>query len=102
MVRCGVSAFATPPVFTSMQVISRFRGIVITMLYRNHEPAHFHSRFAEFEMTVDILSGRVRGDFPRSAQIDVLRWLELQRSQLMANWERARSSAPLEPVPPLQ
>jgi Domain of unknown function (DUF4160) len=64
--------------------------------------AHFHARFAEFEVTVDILSGRVRGDFPRSAQIDVLKWLELHRSQLMENWERARSSAPLEPVPPLQ
>lgn len=30
-----------------MPVISRFYGIVITMNFREHEPAHFHATYGE-------------------------------------------------------
>ena len=36
-----------------MPEISRFLGIVITMYYREHGPAHFHAIYGEFEVTVE-------------------------------------------------
>jgi hypothetical protein len=32
-----------------MPEISRFLGIIIAMYYRDHEPAHFHAIYGEFE-----------------------------------------------------
>lgn len=37
-----------------MPEICRFYGIVITMFYNDHPPAHFHAKYGEFEMKVDI------------------------------------------------
>ena len=85
-----------------MPVISRFLGIVIVMLYRDHEPPHFHATYAEFEITVGITDGLVTGRFPRRALVLVLEWWELHRQALLRNWERARALAPLEPIPPLE
>lgn len=55
-----------------MPEISRFLGIVIAMLYRDHEPAHFHATYGEFEITVGIRDGLVTGRFPRRALGHVL------------------------------
>lgn len=48
-----------------MPEISRFLGIVIAMYYRDHAPPHFHAIYGDFEVTVEIASGRVNGDFPK-------------------------------------
>ena len=32
--------------------LSRFLGIVIAMFYRDHEPAHFHAVYGEYEITL--------------------------------------------------
>ena len=85
-----------------MPVISRFLGIAIVMLYRDHNPPHFHAMYGEHEITVDIQTGAVTGTFPRRAQAHVLEWLALYRNELEANWERARSGEPLAPIPPLE
>ena len=47
-----------------MPEISRFLGIVITMYYREHPPAHFHARYGSFRITVAIDDGAVEGTFP--------------------------------------
>ena len=85
-----------------MPVISRFLGIVIIMLYRDHEPPHFHATYAEYEITVRIADGLVTGRFPRRALVLVLEWWELHKRELVADWERARARLPLEPIPPLE
>ena len=84
-----------------MPVISRFLGISIAILYRDYEPPHFHATYGEFEITVAIRGGQVRGDFLRRAQALVLEWQELHRDALLANWDRARRGEPLVPIPPL-
>ncbi len=50
-----------------MPEISRFLGIVIAMFYRDHEPAHFRAKYGEYEITVEIGTGVVDGQFPRRA-----------------------------------
>ncbi|MGH9801008.1 MAG: DUF4160 domain-containing protein, partial [Blastocatellia bacterium] len=31
-----------------MPVVSRFFGIIISMYYNDHQPPHFHIRYAEY------------------------------------------------------
>ncbi len=85
-----------------MPVISRFLGIAIAILYRDHEPPHFHATYGEYEVTVGIRDGVVTGRFPRRALQHVLEWAGLHRDELLANWDRARAREPLVPIAPLE
>ena len=85
-----------------MPELSRFLGIVIGMFAREHPPPHFHAVYGEYQITVDIESGVVHGDFPKRALRHVLEWLDLHQAELLENWKliQARKSpyniAPLE------
>lgn len=85
-----------------MPVISRFLGIAIAILYRDHYPPHLHATYAEFEITVGIRNGLVSGRFPHRALAHVLEWTELHRDELLRNWNRARAGDPLLPIAPLE
>jgi len=85
-----------------MPEISRFLGIVIAMYYREHGPPHFHAIYGDFEVTVEIETGRVNGDLPKRAQSHVLEWLELHRAELLETWLLARDSRPLPKIEPLE
>jgi hypothetical protein len=82
--------------------ISRFLGIVIAILYRDHSPPHFHAAYGEFEITVGIEDGIVRGEFPRRALALVLEWCQAHQNELRENWELARLRKPLQRIPPLE
>ena len=85
-----------------MPEISRFLGIVIAMYYDDHVPPHFHAKYGEFEVTVDIGSGAIHGHFPRRALKHVLEWYELHQDELREDWELARERRPLRRIPPLE
>jgi hypothetical protein len=85
-----------------MPEISRFLGIIIRMYYRDHDPAHFHAEYGEFEITVEIESGVVDGKFPRRALRAVLEWYEMHKDELSENWQLSRSRDPLKPIKPLE
>lgn len=85
-----------------MPEISRFLGIVIRMYFREHEPAHFHAEYGEYEITVDIETGVVTGKFPRRALFAVLEWYVLHKDALMANWRAAINRKPLSKIEPLE
>ena len=51
----------------TMPIISRFLGIVIAMYWDDHSPPHFHAKYGDYEITVDILTGIVEGRFPKRA-----------------------------------
>jgi len=82
-------------------VLSRFYRIVIFMNYLDHEPAHFHARYQDQEILVEIESGLVRGAMSKRALRLVLEWLDAHHGELMENWKRARERRPLEPIAPL-
>jgi len=84
-----------------MPEISRFYGIIIRMRYNDHPPAHFHARYGDQEITVEIMSGRVHGIMSRSALNLIWTWLDLHRDELEANWARARAQEPLQFIAPL-
>ena len=85
-----------------MPEISRFLGIVIAMYYRNHAPPHFHAIYGDFEVTIEISSDHVNGDFPRRALAHVLEWSSLHRQELLETWTLARASRPLPKIEPLE
>lgn len=50
-----------------MPEISRFLGIVIAILFREHNPPNFHASYGSYDVTVGILDGVVTGSFPKRA-----------------------------------
>lgn len=85
-----------------MPEVTRFFGIVIRMYFSDHEPAHFHAQYGEFEALVEIETlAKLRGDLPRRAMALVLEWAALHRQELRSNWEWARLGTPLQPIAPL-
>jgi len=85
-----------------MPELSRFLGIVIAMYYRDHAPAHFHAYYGDFEITVEIASGLVNGDFPRRALSHVQEWRQLHIAELLEDWELATLRKPLHRIDPLE
>jgi len=85
-----------------MPEITRFLGIVIGMFYRDHAPAHFHAVYGEYEITVDIETGVVRGEFPRRALRHVLEWYEDHKQELLEDWRLAGKRQPLKRIAPLE
>jgi hypothetical protein len=82
--------------------ISRFFGIVIQMLYDDHEPPHFHARYGDDVVTVAIADGRVTGAFPKRALRMVLEWQELHADELLENWRRLKEGEAPRRIAPLE
>ncbi len=85
-----------------MPEISRFLGIVIGMFYSEHGVPHFHAVYGEHEVSIEIDSRVVFGEFPPRALRLVLEWAELHRAELLENWELARQGQPLIRIAPLE
>lgn len=85
-----------------MPEISRFLGIVIGMFYSEHGVPRCHAVYGEHKISMEIETGRVHGHFPARALQLVTEWAGAHRSELLANWERARAGQPLERIEPLE
>jgi len=86
----------------AVPVISRFFGIVITMYHNEHGPPHFHLRHGGAYASVEILTGRWRGELPPNALRHVRVWMTAHRTELLDNWTRARARRPLSRIAPLE
>lgn len=85
-----------------MPQISFFYGIIIWMNFSDHAPAHFHARYNEFKISVNIKDGLVKGEMPGKELRLVLDWLNQHREELMDNWERSQKGDPLNKIEPLK
>jgi hypothetical protein len=85
-----------------MPTISLFFGIKITMNYDEHNPPHFHVRYAEYQATILILDAITSKGFLPNRQLKlVLAWCELHRDELMQNWELTREGKEPNSIAPL-
>jgi uncharacterized protein DUF4160 len=86
-----------------MPEISRFLGIVIAMYYNDHSPPHFHARYGEIDIRVNIEDGDIMsGEFPARARKHVLEWLDLHCKELMQDWILAQERRPMFKIRPLE
>jgi hypothetical protein len=83
--------------------VSQFFGIAIAMYHTDRAPPHFHAAYDGHEALISIDTLEVvDGWLPRRAYALVLEWAAHQRTELRANWDRARRGLPLERVVPLE
>ena len=85
-----------------MPILSRFFGIVIYMYWRDHMPAHFHAKYQDQEITVDIVTGEVAGQMNRRAMGIIQEWRSLFMSELLENWSLSLERKSLHPIKPLE
>ncbi len=82
-----------------MPTIAWFYGIAIRMYFRDHPPPHFQAVYGEHEANIAIATGEViDGRLPKTAAGLVKRWVIAHRTELQANWDRARANVPLERI----
>ena len=86
-----------------MPEICRFFGIVIAVFYDDHNPPHFHARYAgekvaiEIE-TLQILEGNIS---PRALGL-VVEWAAMHKDELLKDWELAKANQPPRKIEPLK
>lgn len=86
-----------------MPEISRFFGIVIKMFFDDHNPPHLHAEYGDAVALIDIRNLSVfSGRLPARAVGLVIEWMTLHQSELMSDWERARTQQQLLRISPLQ
>lgn len=86
-----------------MPEISRFYGIVIYMFSNDHPPPHFHAKYAEFEILVNINNLSVlHGTFPSRALGMTIEWASMHQKELKELWERFRDCQPVKKIKPLK
>jgi hypothetical protein len=86
-----------------MPTLSSFFGIVISMYWNDHQPPHFHARYAENEVVIGLETLELEaGHLPRRAMGLVLEWAGEHRAELWENWERVQNQQPILPIAPLE
>ena len=85
-----------------MPKISEFFGIYIEIRFLDHNPPHFHAKYQNDKISVDIMDGKVKGEMSERALRMVLEWLDLHRDELMVAWQQAANGEAPEPIEPLK
>lgn len=73
-----------------MPAIERFDGIVIFIYGHDHNPPHFHAKYAEHTVKLAIADLSIlAGDLPAPQMRKVVRWAGDNRVRLLECWEAA-------------
>jgi hypothetical protein len=85
-----------------MPTISTFYGLVVLMFWDDHNPPHFHVRYAGSQALVGITDLRIiDGELPRRAERILLEWAAEHQAELMENWELCKSLQSPKMIAPL-
>lgn len=83
--------------------VSEFFGISIYVYAGDHEPPHFHARYAEFMASIAIADLSVlRGSLPRRAMRLLREWALLHRPELLDAWLEAQHHQRVGKIAPLE
>lgn len=86
-----------------MPTICMFRGIKITMNWREHQPPHFHATYGGMEVLVSIKElEAIEGELPSKQMKMLLGWAAIRQDELMENWELAEQQQELFAIEPLK
>ncbi|RKY10900.1 MAG: transcriptional regulator [Planctomycetota bacterium] len=85
-----------------MPIISRFFGIVIYMYWKDHAPPHFHAKYGDDEIVVEIRTGNVSGSMSNRAIKLIQEWRQLHEDELLEDWKLAELKKALFAINPLE
>lgn len=86
-----------------MPEISRFYGIIIYMFFNDHNPPHFHAKYGDYQILVNINNLSVlSGKFPSRVLGLTIEWASLHQKELKSIWEKMREGQPAGKVKPLK
>ena len=85
-----------------MPIISRFYGILIAMYFNDHNPPHFHAKYAGREALFNFEGDILEGELPKRAVQFVQEWISYHKEELEDNWEKASTGHPLNLIAPLE
>lgn len=72
------------------------------MNFNDHPPPHFHAKYGNYQITIEIKSGILQGKFPKRALRLVLEWYELHKDELLANWNSIQETGEFSKIAPLE
>jgi hypothetical protein len=72
------------------------------MFWRDHAPPHFHGKYGDEEVVIEIETGAVTGTMSRRALALVQEWRELHKQELLENWKLAEQKHSLKRIEPLE
>jgi hypothetical protein len=85
-----------------MPEICRFYGIIIAMFYSDHNPPHFHARYGDQSVVIDIHTLRIlEGNIPPRALGLVMEWAFQHKTELLNDWQLAKNNQPPQKIDPL-
>lgn len=85
-----------------MPTISEFFGIFIFIRFLDHNPPHFHAKYGDQEVTIDIVNGAIRGEMSERALRLILEWLDLHRAEILEAWHKAANGEQPGKIEPLK
>ncbi len=86
-----------------MPEISRFYGIIIAMFFGDHNPPHFHARYADKKVAIEIESLRIlEGNLPPRALGLVIEWASQHKAELLSNWKLTQNNQQAQKIEPLK
>ncbi|GAB6391308.1 MAG: DUF4160 domain-containing protein [Treponematales bacterium] len=75
-----------------MPTLSTFYGIIIKMLYDDHNPPHIHAEYSGSKALFDFEENTIKGSLPVNKIKLVSAWIELHKEELGAYWHLASRS----------
>lgn len=85
-----------------MPELSRFYGIIIAIYYDEHNPPHFHARYNEYKISIEINNfAIIDGSLPPKAYGLVTEWALIHKEELLENWNLAKEGKVLKKINPL-
>ena len=85
-----------------MPEISRFLGISIAMYFKDHNPPHFHAIYNEHDIEIEINNLTIlEGRLPARILGLVMEWAEINKMELLNNWNSLQTTGKFNKIEPL-
>ena len=72
------------------------------MYWREHEPPHFHAKYGDDEIVVEIETGKITGKMSKRAISLIQDWRKIHINELMNDWELSKMRKQLNKIEPLE
>jgi hypothetical protein len=72
------------------------------MYWKDHAPPHFHAKYGDDEIVVEIRSGKISGNMSNRAIRMIQEWRQLHIEELLREWQLAEQKRALFAINPLE